>query len=137
TVEQNYGHYNQPLAHPRGANFMESMNILRYRKDNWMVEAKFIYANYGLDTNAVSYGGNIYQSYLQRNGEYGHRMFQGLDTKLFSWQLRAEYILNAAWDLRLTGGFTSRVEQSALHRNEEIYFFFGISSDITRPFDDF
>lgn len=137
TVEQNYGHYNQPLAHPMGANFMESMNILRYRRGNWLLEAKFIYANYGLDTNAVSYGSNIYRSYLQRQGEYGHHMIQGLDTKLYSWQFRAEYVLNAAWDLRLTGGFTSRVEQSAIHRKEELYFFFGISSDLTRPFDDF
>ena len=102
-----------------------------------MIEGKFIFANYGLDTNAVSYGGDIYRSYLQRDGEYGQTMIQGLDTKLFSWQLRAEYVLNAAWDLRLMGGFTSRVEQSAVHRKEELYMFFGISSDITRPFDDF
>ncbi|MBL4586334.1 MAG: hypothetical protein JKX84_04645 [Flavobacteriales bacterium] len=59
TIEQNYGNANQPLAHPRGANFLESVNVLRYRKNNWLFEAKFIYANYGLDTNNVSYGGNI------------------------------------------------------------------------------
>lgn len=137
TIEQNYGHYNQPLAHPRGANFLESVNVLRYRKNNWLFEGKFIYANYGLDTNAISYGGDIFKSYLLRNGEYGHKMADGLNTKLFLWQFRAEYILNAFWDLRILGGFTSRVEQSALHRNEELYFFIGISSDITRPFDDF
>lgn len=137
TIEQNYGHNNQPLAHPRGANFMESVNVLCYRKKNWLLEAKFIYANYGLDTNNVSYGGNIYRSYLQRDGEYGHEMIQGLDTKLFLWQFRAEYVLNAVWDLRLVGGFSSRVETSAFHRREELYFFFGISSDLTRPFDDF
>lgn len=137
TIEQNYGHNNQSLAHPRGANFMESVNVLRYRKDNWLIEGKFTYANYGLDTNATSYGGDIYQSYLLRDGEYNQEMIQGLDTKLFTWQLRAEYVLNATWDLRLVGGLTTRVEQSALHRNEELYFFFGISSDLTRPFDDF
>lgn len=137
TIEQNYGHSNQSLAHPRGANFMESVNVLRYRKDNWLIEGKFTYANYGLDTNATSYGGDIYQSYLQRDGEYNHEMIQGLNTKLFQWQVRAEYVLNATWDLRLVGGFTTRVEQSAMHRNEELYFFFGISSDLRRPFDDF
>ena len=137
TIEQNYGHNNQPLAHPRGANFMESVNVLRYRKKNWLLEAKFIYANYGLDTNNVSYGGNIYRSYLQRDGEYEHEMIQGLDTQSFLWQFRAEYMLNATWDLRLVGGFSSRVETSTLHRHEELYFFVGISSDLTRPFDDF
>ena len=137
TIEQNYGHNSQPLAHPRGANFMESVNVLRYRKNNWLLEAKFIYSNYGLDTNNVSYGGNIYKSYQLRDGEYNHEMIQGLDTKLYLWQFKAEYVLNAFWDLRLMAGLTTRVEQSSLHRNEELYFFFGISSDITRPFDDF
>ncbi|MCB9204567.1 MAG: hypothetical protein H6603_06270, partial [Flavobacteriales bacterium] len=77
TIEQNYGHNNQPLAHPYGANFMESVNVLRYRKNNWLFEGKFLYANYGLDTNSVSYGGDIYKSYLLRDGEYGHEMIQG------------------------------------------------------------
>lgn len=137
TIEQNYGHYNQSLAHPMGANFMESVNVLRYRKKNWLIEGKFIWANYGLDTNNVSYGGNIFKSYLLRDGEYNHEMIQGLDTKLYLWQFKAEYVLNAAWDMRLMAGFSTRVEESAIHRKEELYFFFGISSDITRPFDDF
>jgi hypothetical protein len=137
TIEQNYGHYNQSLAHPMGANFMESVNVLRYRKDNWLFEGKFIYANYGLDTNSISYGGNIFKSYLLRDGEYNHEMIQGLDTKLYLWQFRAEYILNATWDMRLMAGISTRVEQSVVHRKEELYFFFGISTDITRPFDDF
>jgi hypothetical protein len=137
TIEQNYGHANQPLAHPYGANFMESVNVLRWRKNNWLLEGKFIYANYGLDTNNVSYGGDIYRSYLLRDGEYNHEMIQGLDTKMYLWQFRAEYVLNAFMDLRLIGGFSSRVEESALHRDEELYFFFGISSDLSRSFDDF
>lgn len=137
TIEQNFGHNNQPLAHPYGANFLESVNVLRWRKNNWLFEGKFIYANYGLDTNNISYGGDIYKSYLLRDGEYGHKMIDGLNTKLYLWQFRAEYILNAMWDLRLMAGFTSRVQESAIHRDEELYFFFGISSDLTRPFDDF
>lgn len=137
TVEQNYGHMNQPLAHPRGSNFMESVNVLRYRKGNWLMEAKFIYSRFGLDTNAVSYGNDIYRSYLDRDREYDHVMFQGLDTELFLWQVRAEYMLNAKWDLRIMAGFNTRLETSAMHRKEDIYLFFGISTDLTRPFDDF
>ncbi|MDC0303389.1 capsule assembly Wzi family protein [Flavobacteriales bacterium] len=137
TIEQNYGHYNQSLAHPMGANFMESVNVLRYRKNNWLIEGKFIWANYGLDTNNVSYGSNIFKSYLLRDGEYNHKMIQGLDTKLYLWQFKAEYVLNGDWDMRLMVGFSTRVEESAIHRKEELYFFFGISSDITRPFDGF
>ncbi len=137
TVEQNYGHYNQPLAHPRGSNFIESVNVLRYRKGNWLLEGKFIYSRFGLDTGAVSYGNDIYRSYLDRATEYGHEMYQGLDTRLYLWQIRAEYVINARWDLRLLAGFNSRLETSAVHRREDIYMFIGISTDLTRPFDDF
>jgi hypothetical protein len=35
------------------------------------------------------------------------------------------------------GGFNTRLETSALHRKEDIYVFFGISTDLSRPFDDF
>lgn len=137
TVEQNYGHANQPLAHPKGANFLESVNVLRYRKDNWLLEAKFIYANYGLDTSGISFGQDIYRSYLDRQGEYGHSMTQGLNTHLFLTQIRAEYVLNAFWDLRIMAGLTTRTEESAAFRRDEIYVFFGITSDIVRGFDDF
>lgn len=137
SVERNYGHNNQPLAHPLGANFIESVNVIHFRKNNWLMEAKFIYANYGLDTGGVSFGQNIYRSYGDRHAEYGNTMIQGLDTELFLWQVRAEYVMNAYWDLRIMAGFNTRLETSALHRKEDIYVFFGISTDITRPFDDF
>lgn len=137
TVEQNYGHNYQPLAHPLGANMMESLSLLRYRKGNWMMEAKFIYSRFGLDTNAVSNGQNIYRPYTQRDREYGHRMFQGLDTEVFLWQFRAEYVVNPFWDMRILAGLSSRVQTSALHRKDDLYVFLGISTDLTRPFDDF
>ncbi|MCF8257831.1 MAG: hypothetical protein K9J06_09765 [Flavobacteriales bacterium] len=136
-VEQNFGHYNQPLAHPMGANFMESVSLLRYRRGSWMLEAKFIYSNFGLDTGGVSYGQNIYRSYGDRQAEYGNTMVQGLDTKAFLFQFRAEYVVNPFWDLRIMAGLSSRSESSAIHRKDDLYVFFGISTDLTRPFDDF
>lgn len=35
TTLQNYGHYNQPLAHPLGANFAEFLTIIRYHRDRF------------------------------------------------------------------------------------------------------
>jgi len=137
SAEQNYGHYNQPLAHPMGANVMESVSLLRYRKGNWMMEAKFIYSRFGLDTNAVSNGQNIYRSYQERDREYGHEMFQGLDTKVYLWQFRAEYVVNPFWDMRIMAGLSTRVQTNAFQRKDDLYVFFGISTDLTRPFDDF
>jgi hypothetical protein len=136
-VEQNYGHQNQSLAHPMGANVLESVSMLRYRRGSWMMEAKFIYSNFGLDTGTVSYGQNIYRSYGDRVSEYDNTMVQGLDTKVYLFQFRAEYVVNPFWDMRIMGGITSRAEFSSMHRKDDLYVFLGISTDLTRPFDDF
>jgi len=57
----NYTHYNQPLAHPLGANFQEGIFIARYQPlPKWMVQLKAIVYQQGRDSSAVSYGGNIF-----------------------------------------------------------------------------
>ncbi len=56
----NYSHYNQPLAHPLGANFNELIGIARYQPaPRWMLQAKAIYYSQGKDVDSVNWGGNI------------------------------------------------------------------------------
>lgn len=56
----NYTHYNQPLAHPVGANFQEWIGVARYQPaPRWMVQAKAIYYTQGKDVDSVNWGGNI------------------------------------------------------------------------------
>ena len=58
----NYTHYNQPLAHPLGANFQELIGLLRYQPaPKWNIQAKAIYYYQGKDsTNGSSFGSNIF-----------------------------------------------------------------------------
>src|SRR5438270_1997002 len=57
----NYTHYNQPLAHPVGANFQEVLAIARYQPaPKWTMEAKAIYYYQGRDTGSSDFGGNIF-----------------------------------------------------------------------------
>ena len=57
----NYTHYNQPLAHPVGANFQEWIGIARYQPaPKWLLQAKAIYYVQGRDTAGTSFGGNIF-----------------------------------------------------------------------------
>jgi hypothetical protein len=63
----NYTHYNQPLAHPLGANFQEYIAILKaqpYKKVYLQVKA--IYYKQGLDLNGVNYGSNPFRDYDDR-----------------------------------------------------------------------
>ncbi len=56
----NWSHYNQPLAHPFGANFFELIGILRYQPAyRWNIELKCIYNRQGLDSAGENFGSNV------------------------------------------------------------------------------
>ncbi|ULQ56481.1 hypothetical protein KJS94_17665 [Flavihumibacter rivuli] len=68
----NYSHYNQPLAHPRGANFYEAIGIVRYQPHpKWNIQAKLIAWKQGLDSAGINYGSNIFRLYTTRPYDYG------------------------------------------------------------------
>jgi hypothetical protein len=63
----NYTHYNQPLAHPLGANFQEFVGIIRYRPHpQWNLYARCIAYYKGLDSANTNFGGNIFRNYNTR-----------------------------------------------------------------------
>jgi hypothetical protein len=75
----NYTHYNQPLAHPLGANFVEAIGILHYQpKPKWTGELKLIYMRQGIDTAGKNLGSNIFLRYTTRSFEYGYTLPSGL-----------------------------------------------------------
>lgn len=75
----NYAHYNQPLAHPLGANFTELIGILRYQPaPKWNVQAKLIVWRQGLDTAGSDYGGNIFILNGNRAADYGYKTGNGV-----------------------------------------------------------
>lgn len=80
----NYTHYNQPLAHPLGANFQEWIGIARYQPlPRWTIVAKGIYYNQGRDTARDNNGSNIFLPNAPpfRTKEYGFDLGSGVATK--------------------------------------------------------
>lgn len=74
-----YSHYNQPLAHPLGANFAEFIGIVRYQPAyKWNLEGKVIYYNQGLDSAGINFGGNIFENYETRPRDYGFNIPSGI-----------------------------------------------------------
>jgi Capsule assembly protein Wzi len=64
----NYTHYNQPLAHPLGANFQELVAVANYQPFNKLnINARLIYYQQGLDSAGVNYGANIFKDYDTRD----------------------------------------------------------------------
>jgi hypothetical protein len=75
-----YSSYNQPLAHPNGANLIENIAILRYQPlRNLYVSTEIINRAQGLDTSAtISNGGNVLKNNDLRNGQvFGYTTTSG------------------------------------------------------------
>lgn len=92
----NYTHYNQPLAHPLGANFSEYIGIARYQPaPKWLAVAKLIYYQQGRDSSSQSYGSNILLPNVApfRNGDYGYTIGSGWKTNVFY----ASFLLSYEW----------------------------------------
>ncbi len=74
----NYSNYNQPLAHPLGANFIEFIGIAKYQpKYKWNLELKAIYYKQGLDSAGVNFGSNIFENYNTRPRDAGFKIGSG------------------------------------------------------------
>jgi len=101
----NYTHYNQPLAHPLGANFQESIFIARYQPaPKWKVQVKAIYYDQGRDSSAASYGSNIFLPNVPpyRTGVYGYNIGSGWKTNVFYASLLLSYELRENLFLELS-----------------------------------
>ena len=115
----NYTHYNQPLAHPLGANFKELITIVNYQPaPRWYIYARAIYYQQGLDSNGINFGGNIFRDYRTRTSNNGFEVAGGRKLITFNGLLQLSYELreNLFFDV------------SMLHRNSEIAGFSGESN---------
>ena len=92
----NYTHYNQPLAHPLGANFQEFIGILHYQPaPKWMIDATAMYYYKGLDSAGTNFGGDIFKDYTTRNQpDNNFPVGGGAKAKCFN------FFMNVAYELK-------------------------------------
>lgn len=90
-----YTHYNQPLAHPLGANFSEILAIFRYQPiPKIFCEWKTMIARQGVDSVAnpvITYGGNVFVNNVRRQGNEGHNLHQGFLARTLYTNLLVSY----------------------------------------------
>jgi len=137
SVQQNYGQMNEPLAHPLGANFMESASFLNYRYKRFFFEAKFVYAFYGADSGGTDFGKNIFISYSKRPSDYGNYTGQGFQTKLITASLRAAYMLDTRMNLKIELGVADRMLQTDYSTKQTPYIFLGLRTDLSNLYNDY
>jgi hypothetical protein len=106
-----YSHYNQPLAHPLGANFQEMIGIARYQPaPKWRIEAKAIYYYQGRDTGSSNFGSNIFLPDKPpfRSKDYGFYIGTGVKAKT----LYSSLLLSYEWRQNLF------IEANAVYRKQ-------------------
>lgn len=134
---QNYGHYNQPLAHPQGANFREINLLASYRIDRWMFDYKLVSCTYGADTSGFNFGKDIYKPYLTYVTEFGNKIGQGLKTKLIIQDLKIAWLVNPVTNLQLSTGITMRSQKSTRSEKSDILLWIGLRSSLFNHYYDF
>ena len=138
---QSYTHYNQALAHPLGASFMESVSFLRYRYKRWAIDSKIIFAKHGgnIPGDPTNYGNDILTSYAEGDRlEYGNEVAQGNTTNLSIVDLRLAYILNPTTNMKIEIGISKRESKSLyLPESKTNYLFLSFKTDINNYYYDF
>ncbi len=91
----NYAHYNQPLAHPLGANFTEYILLLRYQPiPRLSLTGRLIYWRQGLDSSRTGFnsGSNIFRLNNDgRSAEFGYAHLNGIGRKVMNASFQATY----------------------------------------------
>jgi hypothetical protein len=138
-----YAHYNQPLAHPLGANFWESVSTLNYAFKRWHLLMRGSYARVGYDIDSIgqprNYGNNVLLSYDSRppGTDYGNDILQGLDTKVINAEFRVWYLLNPASNLSIEAGIRARQAENENGNLNTLFLHFGIRTLIGNRYFDF
>ncbi len=135
----NYGHYNQELAHPLGANFRESISKVKYQYKRFILNGKIVAATYGedYDDDSVSYGKNIFKDNSKRLDDYGHSIGQGLKTNLFYLEGSVSYLINPRNNFNIAAGLRIRNEKNDLTTKNTNMIWFAVRTSIKSIYADF
>ena len=134
---QNYTHHNQALAHPLGADFIESVTFINYRWKNLFAEIKFQYAKMAQNIGALNLGNDIFESYETRTFEYKNYMFNGRESKLNSFDFRIAYMVNPKTNFNIEIGTVLRKFNYSIGQDDSQLIYFGIRTSLENYYFDF
>jgi len=150
--EQNYAHYNQPLAHPLGANFSEMLFLANYKWKRFIINGKLIFSKYGgkIKDDPTSYGNDLFMStgnYASEEGlvgmgsgrpsDFGIDMYQGNLTEISYSSLNVSYVVNPKTNLKINIGITIRDEVNEEAEMQTNFINFGLVTDLSNHYYDF
>lgn len=131
---QAWGHYNQALAHPLGANFSDWVTILSYRINSlYSVSNKYIWASYGRDWDedgddvVDNLGGDIFRSYVNPFKERENTLLQGNRSVVHFNEFKINRVIQSVPGLTCSLGYLARLEKNVDAWHDEHYLLFSVS----------
>jgi hypothetical protein len=134
----NFGHFNQALAHPVGANFYEGIGIVNYTHKRFFTELKTNYLVYGADSSGKNMGQNIYRSYYsERPRDFGNYTTQGIKTTVMIAQVRLSYLLVKSINLRIEASYFNRMQMAMSKKWDTQLFSIGLKTNFINQYLDY
>ena len=136
-VENNYTHYNMPLAHPLGSNFKESIGLLSYRPlKKLYVNLKGIFYKKGLDENNLNYGGDLLRPFTYNKPTEPFKTGAGNTNVVSIYSATVSYEL--LQNLFIDGNYTYRKSKTDLNGLDNVKFYtFGLRWNMPHKDYDF
>ena len=126
-----YSHASQPLAHPYGANFRETLFQVLYRPHSKIyLTTNMLLSRFG-DDNPDNVGRNILLSYEDRSSDYDHFTGQGRNNSIFSLETNMTYELFPNYFIDLTWLYRKQDIQDSPAVNSN-YIGVGIRANMAR-----
>jgi hypothetical protein len=139
--EQSYTNYNQSLAHPLGANFLESVTFINYWYKHWTASAKLQFAVQGRDANFEHNGSNIFLSdYLiapNLGTAYNNTFLQGVKTRLINVEARGGYLINPKINLAIEAFVNYRYVKNTNIRQDNLFMGISFRTNMFNRYTDF
>ena len=138
TSKQNYGHKNHSLAHPLESNFKEFLMIFGFQKNNLDMSLQYHSQLFGLDSAGINFGGNMFNSYVDRNGERAQFTGQGNLIRQNIFIIQFSYLLAFQTNTKAFFRFNYRnTHQEGNLPNNFTLFNLGISSRLWQNLQDY
>lgn len=130
---QSYSHYNQPLAHPLGANLREGIAFLNYRIGDFFAEARFSLASAGTSF-AYNYGSNIFLS-----DTFNLPVINSIEefTSITHKYFHIGYLVNPSTNLNVVAGYSGRQSSNSSQNSVSDFLFIGIRTSLSNVYYDF
>ena len=132
----NYAENGEPLAHPWGANFREGVALLNYSHKRFDYSFEADYGHYGLDTDYLNFGKDLFQGYIDPARLYGNYTGQGLTTNMIYLEGKVAYLINPKYNLRFELGGMYRSEKNSQFNDKTSMITLGIRSSFRSIYND-